>query len=104
VVVRTLDAGSDKAPPFLSHAKEPNPALGVRGIRTAATHPQVFHDQLQAIKEAAEAESADLWVMAPMIATVAKRSTLLRRRGVRACWSLVAWLKRPLPHSGLRRF
>jgi phosphoenolpyruvate-protein phosphotransferase (PTS system enzyme I) len=72
VVVRTLDAGSDKAPPFLSHAEEPNPALGVRGIRTAAAHPQVFHDQLQAIKEAAEAESAELWVMAPMIATIAE--------------------------------
>ena len=72
VVVRTLDAGSDKAPPFLSHAEEPNPALGVRGIRSAATHPRVFHDQLQAIKEAAEAESAELWVMAPMIATVAE--------------------------------
>jgi multiphosphoryl transfer protein len=72
VVVRTLDAGSDKAPPFLSHAEEPNPALGVRGIRTAAAHPQVFHDQLQAIKEAAAAESAELWVMAPMIATIAE--------------------------------
>jgi phosphoenolpyruvate-protein kinase (PTS system EI component) len=72
VVVRTLDAGSDKAAPFLSHAEEPNPALGVRGIRTAATHPQLIHDQLQAIREAAEAESAELWVMAPMIATVAE--------------------------------
>ncbi|HET6759049.1 MAG TPA: dihydroxyacetone kinase phosphoryl donor subunit DhaM, partial [Propionibacteriaceae bacterium] len=72
VVVRTLDAGSDKAPPFLSHAKEPNPALGIRGIRTAAAYPQVFHDQLQAIKEAAEAESAELWVMAPMIDTIAE--------------------------------
>jgi multiphosphoryl transfer protein len=72
VVVRTLDAGSDKALPFLGHAAEPNPALGVRGIRTAATHPQVFHDQLRAIKEAAEAESAEVWVMVPMITTVAE--------------------------------
>ena len=78
VVVRTLDAGSDKAPPFLSHAKEPNPALGVRGIRTAATHLQVFRDQLQAIKEAAEAESAEVWVMAPMIATVAESQNFAR--------------------------
>jgi phosphoenolpyruvate-protein kinase (PTS system EI component) len=71
--VRTLDAGSDKAPPFfLGHADEPNPALGVGGIRTAAIYPQLLHDQLRAIKEAAEAESAELWVMAPMITTVAE--------------------------------
>jgi phosphotransferase system enzyme I (PtsI) len=70
VVVRTLDAGSDKVLPFLGHAAEPNPALGVRGFRTAAPHPDVLHDQLKAIKEAVEAESADVWVMAPMIATV----------------------------------
>jgi phosphotransferase system enzyme I (PtsI) len=72
VVVRTLDAGSDKALPFLGHADEPNPALGVRGIRTAAIYPQLLRDQLRAIKEAAEAESAELWVMAPMITTVAE--------------------------------
>ena len=70
VVVRTLDAGSDKPMPFLGHAAEPNPALGVRGFRTAASHPEVLHDQLDAVKEAAAAESADVWVMAPMISTV----------------------------------
>jgi phosphoenolpyruvate-protein kinase (PTS system EI component) len=70
VVVRTLDAGSDKALPFLGRAAEPNPALGVRGIRTAASDPEVLRDQLQAIKEAAAAESADVWVMAPMISAV----------------------------------
>jgi phosphoenolpyruvate-protein phosphotransferase/dihydroxyacetone kinase phosphotransfer subunit len=72
VVVRTLDAGSDKALPFLGHADEPNPALGVRGIRTASSYPRVLHDQLQAIKEAAGAESAEVWVMAPMITTIAE--------------------------------
>jgi phosphoenolpyruvate-protein phosphotransferase/dihydroxyacetone kinase phosphotransfer subunit len=72
VVVRTLDAGSDKALRFLGHADEPNPALGVRGIRTAAAYPQLLHDQLKAIKEAAEAESAEVWVMAPMITTLAE--------------------------------
>jgi phosphoenolpyruvate-protein kinase (PTS system EI component) len=72
VVVRTLDAGSDKALPFLGHADEPNPALGVRGFRTAAAYPQLLHDQLKAIKVAAEAESTEVWVMAPMITTVAE--------------------------------
>jgi phosphoenolpyruvate-protein phosphotransferase/dihydroxyacetone kinase phosphotransfer subunit len=70
VVVRTLDAGSDKPMPFLGYAEEPNPALGVRGFRTATSHPDVLGEQLKAIKEAAEAESAEVWVMAPMIATV----------------------------------
>ena len=82
VVVRTLDAGSDKALPFLGYAEEPNPALGVRGIRTAATYPEVLHDQLKAIKEAAEAESAEVWLMAPMISTVAEvRSFTQAARG-----------------------
>jgi multiphosphoryl transfer protein len=70
VVVRTLDAGSDKQLPFLGYAEEPNPALGVRGFRTAASDARVLHDQLKAVKAAALAESADVWVMAPMITTV----------------------------------
>ena len=70
VVVRTLDAGSDKQLPFLGYAEEPNPALGVRGFRTAASYPEILHDQLKAIEAAAVAESADVWVMAPMITTV----------------------------------
>src|SRR4029079_4445618 len=41
VVVRTLDAGSDKALPFLGHSPEANPALGVRGYRVAGSHPQL---------------------------------------------------------------
>jgi phosphotransferase system enzyme I (PtsI) len=72
VVVRTLDAGSDKALPFLSHPEEPNPALGVRGFRTTVSHPQLLDHQLKAIKEAAAAESAEVWVMAPMISTAAE--------------------------------
>jgi multiphosphoryl transfer protein len=70
VVVRTLDAGSDKPMPFLGYAEERNAALGVRGFRTAMSHPEVLGDQLKAIKQAAAAESAEVWVMAPMIATV----------------------------------
>jgi len=75
VVMRTLDAGSDKPMPFLSHATEPNPALGVRGFRTAASHAEILQDQLRAIKEAAAAESAEIWVMAPMITTVDEART-----------------------------
>ena len=69
VVVRTLDAGADKPLPFLNLHEEVNPALGVRGIRTAGHTEQVLADQLTAIATAAEAEQADVWVMAPMVAT-----------------------------------
>ncbi|WP_125775479.1 phosphoenolpyruvate--protein phosphotransferase [Antribacter gilvus] len=70
VVVRTLDAGADKPLRFLAPGHEDNPALGVRGLRTAVDHPGVLDRQLAAIAAASAAESADVWVMAPMIATV----------------------------------
>ena len=69
VVVRTLDAGADKPLPFLNLHQEANPALGVRGIRTAAHSEEVLTDQLAAIAAAASAEEAEVWVMAPMVAT-----------------------------------
>ncbi|WP_123816231.1 phosphoenolpyruvate--protein phosphotransferase [Myceligenerans xiligouense] len=69
VVVRTLDAGADKPLRFLTPDHEDNPALGVRGIRTAVDHPEVLDRQLEAISRAARAESAEVWVMAPMVAT-----------------------------------
>ena len=49
VVVRTLDAGADKPLPFLHHEGEPNPALGVRGLRIARRDPAVLADQLRAL-------------------------------------------------------
>ncbi len=69
VVIRTLDAGADKPLPFVTAQREPNPALGVRGLRTSVRHAQVLHRQLEAIAKAATAERADVWVMAPMVAT-----------------------------------
>lgn len=71
VVVRTLDAGADKPLPFLHAPAEANPALGVRGLRVAQSHPEVLEDQLTAIARAARAHpSTTTWVMAPMVSTV----------------------------------
>ncbi len=70
VVVRTLDAGSDKPLPFANADDEENPALGVRGLRIARRTPALLDDQLRALAEAASAESALVEVMAPMVATV----------------------------------
>jgi phosphoenolpyruvate-protein phosphotransferase (PTS system enzyme I) len=72
VVVRTLDAGADKPLQFVTVPGEPNPALGVRGLRTARRHPELLDTQLAAIAAAAEGSSADVWVMAPMVATAAE--------------------------------
>ena len=69
IVVRTLDAGADKPLPFLGLAAEENPALGVRGVRVARSHPAVLADQLAAVALAARETGADVWVMAPMVAT-----------------------------------
>ncbi len=69
VVVRTLDAGSDKPLKFAGHPDEANPALGVRGIRIATNNPGLLERQLEAIAVAAERTGNPPWVMAPMIAT-----------------------------------
>ncbi|WP_101846997.1 phosphoenolpyruvate--protein phosphotransferase [Zhihengliuella sp. ISTPL4] len=70
VVVRTLDAGSDKPLPFANDDDEDNPALGVRGLRLSRRRPALLDDQLRALARAADAESAEVEVMAPMVATV----------------------------------
>jgi phosphotransferase system enzyme I (PtsI) len=69
VVIRTLDAGSDKPLKFAEHPDEANPALGVRGIRIAFGNPGVLHRQLEAIAVAGRRTGNQPWVMAPMIAT-----------------------------------
>lgn len=69
VVVRTLDIGGDKALPYLALPHEANPFLGVRGIRLSMQHPQMFQAQLRALLRAAVA--GDLWIMLPMVATLA---------------------------------
>lgn len=68
VVIRLLDAGADKPLPFLTQADEPNPALGLRGLRTLKVHKRVLEDQLEALARADAQTEADLWVMAPMVA------------------------------------
>ncbi|MER6137489.1 phosphoenolpyruvate--protein phosphotransferase [Streptomyces sp. NPDC001815] len=68
VVVRVLDAGADKPLEFLTPADEPNPALGVRGLRSLLDHPDVLRTQLTALAKASEDLPVYLDVMAPMVA------------------------------------
>jgi phosphotransferase system enzyme I (PtsI) len=72
VVVRTLDAGADKPLRFATQPDEPNPALGVRGLRVNRLLPELLDNQLEAIARAAKDSPADVWVMAPMVSTAAE--------------------------------
>jgi phosphoenolpyruvate-protein phosphotransferase (PTS system enzyme I) len=67
VVIRVLDAGADKPLRFLDPVPEPNPALGVRGLRALRVHPDVLAAQLDAIATAADGAACDVWLMAPMV-------------------------------------
>ena len=85
VVIRTLDAGSDKPLRFVTHPDESNPALGVRGDRIALAHPEIRAHQLDAIAQAASGSAVAPWVMAPMIASPAEARTFaaeVRGRGL----------------------
>lgn len=85
VVIRTLDAGSDKPLRFANHAEEANPALGVRGIRIAEQNPGILSRQLDAVAAAAKQTQSQPWVMAPMISTPAEAESFaaeVRARGL----------------------
>src|SRR5918998_817438 len=85
VVVRTLDAGSEKPLAFATMPDEENPALGVRGLRVARRDPGLLDRQLDAIAEAARRTGASPWVMAPMVATVGEAADFgqrVRARGL----------------------
>jgi phosphotransferase system enzyme I (PtsI) len=75
VVVRTIDAGSDKPVPFLNMPAEENPSLGVRGYRLLANHREFVEGQLKALELAREESGREVWVMAPMVATIDEAKT-----------------------------
>jgi phosphotransferase system enzyme I (PtsI) len=73
VTIRTLDAGGDKPIPGLTVPNEPNPFLGLRGIRLSLANPEVFRVQLRALARAAAA--GPLKVMLPMVTIPAEVRT-----------------------------
>ena len=73
VVVRVLDSRADEPLRSLRRdpgALEPNPALGMRGVRVLRAHRDLLATQLTALARAAKATGADLGVMAPMVSDV----------------------------------
>lgn len=92
VVVRTLDAGADKPLQFVTQAEEPNPALGVRGLRTARSEPGLLDDQLRAIAAAARHAQTEVWVMAPMVSLPSEACDFVaaaRAHGISAVGSMI---------------
>ncbi|VAV99275.1 Phosphoenolpyruvate-protein phosphotransferase, nitrogen regulation associated [hydrothermal vent metagenome] len=70
VVFRTLDLGGDKILPYVSQAREANPALGWRAVRMALDRPGMFRYQLRALIHASAGRT--LRIMFPLIATVSE--------------------------------
>lgn len=67
VTIRVFDIGADK--PFLAvQHREPNPALGSRGIRLLLQHPDTFRTQLRAILRASL--HRNVRILLPMISRV----------------------------------
>jgi phosphoenolpyruvate-protein phosphotransferase (PTS system enzyme I) len=100
VVVRTLDAGADKPLAFASQEAEPNPALGIRGLRLDGLLPALLDTQLEALAHAAKDTGADVWVMAPMVSTPAEAAAFAAR--VREHGLPVAGVMIEVPAAALR--
>ena len=64
-VLRVLDIGADKIPTWLTVDHEPNPALGLRGVRLIGRYPALFETQLRAMLRAAAYGNAV--ILLPMV-------------------------------------
>ncbi len=69
-VIRTLDLGGEKLPTGLELAEEPNPALGLRGVRMSQARPSVFRVQLRALLRASQ--YGKLKILLPMVSALAE--------------------------------
>ncbi len=104
VTIRVLDWGGEKeiealqAPGWLPEVADPNPALGLRGIRLLLREPALLETQLAAILRAAQ--HGPVRVLLPMVTTVAevraareiyeRVARRLRRRGETAAGQAAA--------------
>ena len=69
-IVRTADLGAEKFTPAMGMHKEPNPALGLRGIRYCLRNKEMFKIQLRALLRASI--YGRLKIMFPMISGLAE--------------------------------
>jgi|OpeIllAssembly_1097287.scaffolds.fasta_scaffold01952_3 phosphotransferase system enzyme I (PtsI) len=68
VVIRTYDLGGKKGARQLVGTDEPNPVLGLRGVRLCLARPEMFRTQLTALLTAAPA--GNLRILVPMVSGV----------------------------------
>ena len=69
-IVRTADLGAEKFTPAMGMHKEPNPSLGLRGIRYCLRNKEMFKTQLRALLRASI--YGRLKIMFPMISGLAE--------------------------------
>ena len=72
VIIRTLDVGGDKDIPYLHLEQEENPFLGYRAVRYCLGNQDAFRTQLTALMRAGADSGGQLWIMIPMVTTVAE--------------------------------
>jgi multiphosphoryl transfer protein len=89
LVIRTLDIGGDKPIPYLPMPAEPNPALGLRGVRTSLWRPDLLRVQLRAILRVQPAGQCR--VLLPMITDTAE---------IRAVRRMIDEVRRELRYTG----
>jgi phosphoenolpyruvate-protein phosphotransferase len=77
LILRLMDVGGDKPLRYLPLPAEENPALGMRGVRTALAHPQLLRTQLRAALRVQPAGCVRLLI--PMITDVEE---ILAVRGI----------------------
>ncbi|MBQ3393745.1 MAG: phosphoenolpyruvate--protein phosphotransferase [Oscillospiraceae bacterium] len=69
ITIRVFDIGSDKQFGEVRNVAEPNPALGLRGVRLQYRYRELFETQVRALYVAAE-RTGPVKVMLPMVSTV----------------------------------
>src|SRR6202011_4956973 len=77
LILRMMDVGGDKPLRYLPLPAEANPALGLRGVRTALLHPSLMRTQLRAALRV-----RPFGVMRLLIPMVTDLSEILAVRGV----------------------
>jgi len=87
VVIRTLDLGGEKYFHEVLERAEPNPVLGLRGLRLCLKRPEIFVPQLRALLRAAA--HADLRVLLPLVTSV-EEVREVRKIMAREAQSLIA--------------
>ncbi|WP_051390681.1 phosphoenolpyruvate--protein phosphotransferase [Paraburkholderia mimosarum] len=76
-IIRTLDVGADKEVDYLTLPPEPNPALGLRGIRLAQVRPDLLDDQLRGL--VAVKPAGKVRILLPMVTDVGELVRLRER-------------------------